>query len=259
MKSLPSRVLKAVSAFENWPYYFLDSLKLLKNEYVLKVRSTDHVSYVVRPKTADRGIVNEVWVDQIYTPEGFDVGEDDVVVDVGAHIGVFSVFAAKKARKGRVYAFEPLPENFRLLKENIKRNNASNIVAANTALSSKKGERKFYVDPENSGGHSFYPAEKSKEITVRTDTLENFLADNKVTRIDFLKMDCEGAEYDILFSLPRKALGKIGKISMEYHDIGEGKNGKSMLDFLESNGFRATIRENGEIGLIHAVRRGTKQ
>jgi len=242
---------KAILKIKNWHTYLADYLKLKNGEIIYALR--DGSKYTVRGRSNDRNIFNEVVIREFYTPKGFKIEKGDVVMDIGAHIGIFSIFASKIASK--VYSFEPVPENFGLLQKNKKINRSYNITAINKAVSCKTEKKDLFFDKYNCGGHSFYSdigRIKNKKITVETIALEDFWRQNNISRLDFLKIDCEGGEYEILFNCPRDILGKIKKISMEYHNIDEKYNLNFIKIFLEENNFRVDISVPNNI--LHAQR-----
>jgi len=240
-----------IHTIKSWPLYFLDYLKLAgKRRITYELRNG--VSYAARTGTLDLGIVNEIWVHQHYVPKGFEIREGDVVVDMGAHIGIFSVFASRLAGKGRVYSFEPTPENFELLEHNIKLNRADNILAFNLAMADKTGQREISICASNSGGHSFY-SDTGNKIIVNTISLKEFVDQNGIFKINFMKLDCEGAEYDILLACPNEVLAKVEKISMEYHNLDELRNVSVIKEFLEKKGFEVCV-ESEKSCMLYARR-----
>ncbi|MFA5746646.1 MAG: FkbM family methyltransferase [Candidatus Paceibacterota bacterium] len=245
----------AVKTFKNWPLFFLDYLGLVKGDHLIYEMKSG-AKYDTRIGKGDRGIISEIWGYKIYTPKGFEIKENDLVVDIGAQIGVFSIFAAQYAKKGRIYSFEPVPENFRMLEKNKELNHIGNILPLNLAVADKKGERDIYLASGNAGGHSFFSDDKGVErgedmVKVKTVSLEDFMKENDIFKIDFLKIDCEGAEYEILFGCPKEIFEKIGKISMEYHDIDGNRNSAKLKEFLESQGFAVSI-SSGIFPMLYA-------
>lgn len=224
---------------KNWQTYIKDYTGLVKNKKITyKLRNG--IKYNVRAGTCDRGIINEIWIEKHYVPKGFEIKEKDTILDVGAQIGVFSVYAAHHAKKGKIYAFEPMSENFKMLKENTNLNKLKNITNINCALSDKNGKESLFIDDLNTGGHSFFNDKKSwskNKIIVKSMNLDSFFNKYKIKKIDFLKMDCEGAEYKIFFGASKKTLEKIKKISMEYHNLDEKKNVHKLKKYLEKNNF----------------------
>lgn len=128
----------------------------------------------------------------------------DVVFDIGTYVdGWYSLLASQLVgRKGKVYAFEPIPIFFRRLKENVRLNNLSNIVLNNIALSKTSGKRYMYLaDGESSFFKEYAQQRKGKScerVLVVMDSLDSYVRRHSVHRIDFIKIDVEGAEMDVL-------------------------------------------------------------
>jgi len=242
--------LGIIRTIKNWPSVLFEDRLSSKSLSLYRLRNG--VKYQVRPKTADRDIVLEVWRRRCYTPEGFEIKPEDTVVDIGAHIGVFAVFAAHHAKNGRVVAVEPFEENFQMLRRNIELNSATNTVALNKAVSDRRGKKDLFLSNANTGGHSFIrdfgrsSGEDCRSCAVETLPLADLLKEHGIKRVDFLKVDCEGAEYEILYSCSKETLASVSKISMEYHDLdGEKRNVGAMKSFLESNGFSVRVENVG--------------
>ncbi|MFA5797275.1 MAG: FkbM family methyltransferase [Candidatus Woesearchaeota archaeon] len=177
-----------------------------------------------------------------YTPKGFEIHENDTVIDIGAHIGSFTLYAARFANKGKIYSFEPLPENYSILIKNIRRNNIKNIATYKMAISRHTGTSYLHLyDGVHTGSSSLYERNSNKKIQIKTITLEKFIIENGIKQIDFIKMDCEGAEYEILFNTPEKILRMIKKISMEYHDSINRHKHNELMTFFRKKGFSARL------------------
>ena len=120
----------------------------------------------------------------------------DVFVDVGCHIGKYSVIIANHVgTQGKVYAIDANPENIAVLKKNIALNRLTNITIINKAVSDKEGITKFYLRP-SSGMGSLSATEGPKSITVNVNTLYNEL--KEVDKIDLMKIDVEGEEVNVI-------------------------------------------------------------
>jgi phenylpropionate dioxygenase-like ring-hydroxylating dioxygenase large terminal subunit len=116
------------------------------------------------------------------------------------------------------------------------------------------GAKRIYLSDSNTGEHSFvFKGGKKNFIDVPTTSLDKFISENKIKRIDFLKMDCEGAEYEILFGSRPETLRKISRISMEYHPIDSRRNAGTLKKFLIKNGFEVKV-EDSIIPLLYAKR-----
>ena len=127
------------------------------------------------------------------------------VIDIGAHIGLLSVVMAQKVKKeGRVFSFEPTPSTFSLLTKTIAINNLSGVVQPNQmAVSDKKGKTFFYItdiEAHNSNSLSDNKRDYGNEhkIEVELVSVDEFANNNNLKKIDFIKIDAEGAEYSVL-------------------------------------------------------------
>ena len=126
------------------------------------------------------------------------IKDGNIVVDIGANIGYFTlIFARLVGEKGKVFAFEPEPNNFNLLKKNIEINGYKNVNLINKAVSNKSGKIKLYIDNVNYGGHSLIAEIPNRQsIEIESIKLDDFFSANK--KIDFIKIDVEGAELEVL-------------------------------------------------------------
>jgi FkbM family methyltransferase len=233
--------VKIIKLFSNWPSYVADYLKLSTGKHTIyKLRNG--IFLKTRSASVDKNIIFEILIDNVYTPKGFEINKKDTIVDVGAHIGVFSVYAATLATQGKVFAIEPMANNYSLLLANISLNNLQNVTAIKEALSANNEGKNLNVST-STGGHSFIYSENTKEKTmVKTESMSTFIAKHNIQHIDLLKLDCEGAEYEILFNTPSETLNKIRKISMECHNIDTERNSLKLNQFLEFNGYKITIK-----------------
>ena len=122
-----------------------------------------------------------------------------VVVDAGANIGYYTVIFSKLAGEGgKVFAFEPDPENFRILKSNIELNECKNVVLEQKALSNENGKIKLYLNEDNRGDHRIYDSGDSRgSVEIEAMRLDDVLGP-AAHGVNFLKMDVQGAEVLVL-------------------------------------------------------------
>lgn len=116
------------------------------------------------------------------------------VVDVGAHIGYYTLILADLVGpKGRVYAFEPDPANFKLLSKNVIVNEFDSVTLINQAVTDKVGEVKLFTSQDNLGDHQIYSSDPSREsVNVKSTSLDKYFR-NKA-KIDLIKVDIQGSE-----------------------------------------------------------------
>ncbi len=202
-------------------------------KYILQILNNG-IRFLIRQEdNSDKTVIREVWIDKIYFHPKFKIKKDFIVIDIGAHIGCFTVYAGKQAKK--VFSYEPEPKSFQLLKKNIKINNLSNVKAFNCAVLNKREEAKLFLQ-KRSICNSIY-LKTNKFITVKTISLKDIFKENKINFCHLLKIDTEGSEYDILHSTPRKYLNKIGFIILEYHDRIFKMTCNKLIGFLTKRGF----------------------
>ncbi len=161
-----------------------------------------------------------------------------VVVDIGAHIGIYTIAAARLAgAEGKVYAFEPEDDNYRILVSNIEANGLSNVVPIQMAVTNKKSVHRLYISKYNLAGHSLNEENVQDPAgyrEVKTTSLDDFYADELQGRkVDVLKSDTEGAEGLIMDGGRRFITGNEFSALMECWPSGLGRLGYSVEDLLK--------------------------
>lgn len=196
-----------------------------------------------------------------YNPPGFVLQNGETVVDIGGHIGSFALYAASRVGSGgRVFVYEPAPDNNAQLLRNVAQNGFRNVHISSAAIAGSKGDRPFFYNNANTAMHGLYQKTHNAFI-VPALTLADIFFQNNIARCHFLKIDCEGAEYEILFNTPRAVLQKIDRIAMEYHNPPfYGLNAREhsparLVAFLREAGFSVRVApENRMHGLLFASR-----
>ena len=206
--------LKSTKLFKNWYVYPLVYFKLTKKQYVIFETKTG-LNIKIRVNSTDLMALTHVWMIQEYSNSGFDINDSDIVIDIGAHIGLFALFASQFCKQGKIFCFEPIKENYELLVENINSNKIKNIIPFNFAVSKESDSVKIFLNDDYSG-HSMF-LETNNFVIVKSKSLLDIFSENNIQECNFLKLDCEGAEYDIINSLPSDFLNKIKKSVIEYH------------------------------------------
>jgi len=156
-----------------------------------------------------------------------------VVLDVGTDIGYFTLLSAKLVGpSGKVFAFEPNPLSFSILKKNIQINNFENVFAVNKAVADKKGELPFYLHgPHSVLGYDRFSNPKTRTV-VETVRLDDFLGSNQ--RIDFAKIDTEGSDAKVLRGMKNLLMvNRDIKLVVEFYPILLERGGDDPRQFLE--------------------------
>ncbi len=164
-----------------------------------------------------------------------EIKQDDIVLDLGANIGYYTlIFAKLVGENGKVFAFEPDPTNFALLKKNVKINDYKNIVLINKAVSNKTGKLKLFLCEDNKGDHRIYDSKDDRKfIEIESIRLDDYFK-NQNNKINFIKMDIQGAEYRAVKGM-RVLLNENEnvKILSEFWPIGLKKSGVEPIEFLK--------------------------
>ncbi len=256
-------------------YYFASVFRLLAGAYpldnLLKIflgRKTKPEISVVKLRrggltfyvrgSMDVWSVKEALIDRFYEKYGFAIEPGWAIIDIGAGIGEFTLFAAEKAK--RVLAFEPYEPSYHLLENNIATNHSLNVEMFPIAAASKTGE----LTLDLSGGEPLQIQSQQAPHTLSTAkthvkalSLSNIFQLQQIEKCDLIKLDCEGAEYDILFGAPDYVLEKIDRIVMEYHDGVTLYSHVDMKKFLEKHGYQVELFDNPvyvSIGYLRAKR-----
>lgn len=191
--SIPNTIMRRLSFRRR---YYVECLKerLVKNTVIRlkgsKFRCVDSGSITVLSPQFESWMWNHL-----------NLGKGDVFVDVGAHIGKYTVLIAKVVGdEGLVIAVEPHPENYKTLMENVKLNNLKNVIALRMAAWSKEGKLKLFIGDSHSH-HSIIRDYGFGSIYVQARTLDKVFEELKVEKIDYIKIDVEGAELEVLKGL----------------------------------------------------------
>src|SRR5437879_3298366 len=207
--TLPFYLPRIFRLSRNWPEYLVDYL-LRRNS---RFRKTKPAVYRLRnglQLTDTSGTLAGTMAVVFVRREYGRLERFRTIVDVGANIGCFAVYAARLCPEARIFCYEPEPHNFASLNRNIDINGlAGRVSAFRFAVAAHEGQRELAVTAE-SHLNSFHiiPAHSARE-TVNCTTLRDIFTSQKLDAIDLLKMNCEGTEYEILESSTTTDLDRI--------------------------------------------------
>lgn len=194
------------------------------------------------------GCLNEIVERNDYKLHLFENIENGIFIDIGANCGVNTIILAKQNPKSVVYAFEPYKKVFNLLEKNIFDNNLKNVKAFNLGVS-KEGvdELTLSIYNEMSGANSSYAVNekfsdtyhiKNETTKIKCTSLDFFVKTNGIDKIDLLKIDCEGAEFDILYNSKTLESDKIKNIVGEFHNLKYNQcdnNSSKLIEYCEKH------------------------
>lgn len=195
----------------------------------------------------DTVITYRIMVEKLWEPNETHwvsrfVREGDTFVDIGANVGYFTLVASRLVGDtGHVYAFEPDPVAFGILQRNVRLNGLRNVTLEQKAVSNEPGTLRLFLSEKNKGDHQIYESdEQRKSIDIEAVTLDDYFADYE-GRIDFVKIDTQGAEAVILEGMD-DVLRANDDVVMAvefwpYGLSGLGSNAREYLELLRSYDF----------------------
>jgi len=183
-----------------------------------------------------------------------DFQPGDCIIDLGANLGIISILLSKKFPFTKIYSFEASPINYQNLIKNIQDNNCSNIQAFNLAVwSDSNSIIQIPTSPTNSGGSSiYYKDEFFKQYPVsqvQTISLEDILDQHDISSCKLMKIDVEGAEYEIFRTFPISRINVIKNIGIEFHKC-EAVKLIDLKHVLKSNNINIVCQFNAEGGKL---------
>jgi FkbM family methyltransferase len=233
-------IIKCIKQIKNWQIPVLSYLGIINSLKIVILKN--NTKCIIRNKNDTIAFLENFILEANTSHEIFKIMEKDTVVDIGAHVGYFTLYAANLAKKGKIISYEPSKKSFLILEKNIKINNFSNIKLENVAISKTHGKALLHTDDHDEISNSLYNLnKKSKVYEVETNTLEEIFLKNKLDSIDFLKIDCEGAEYEILMNASSLDLDKIKKMSIEIHEKLVPYSKEAIIEKLVKHGFNVKL------------------
>ena len=214
-----------------------------------------------------------------YSHAGFELQDDDAVVDIGANIGMFALWAEPQIPRGRLICIEPNPYALECLRMNVRQNDLRNVTVIPAAVGDDNGTmglvshhgreamahsaaldapRLFNASTtgrlarclmQRSLRHA-HPTTATKRFVVPLMPLSRILEEHNVATVNFLKIDCEGSEYEVLRSIDVANWARIQRVVIEYHDIGSDRN---HVKLVESGTLAALL--GVRVGMIWAKKR----
>ncbi len=210
----------------------------------------------------------EVIYDEIFTKNVYffkTQNPEPFIIDCGGHIGLGVLYFKTLYPRARILTFEPNPETFLLLQENIAQNNLSGVRAMNLALSSEDNKDvalfvgKNFIkawDSTNTIKPDLWPnMDRYRKIFVRSTRLSSYINES----VDFIKLDIEGAEYDVLGEIKTK-LSAVEAVTFEYHQTAENlltRKLETIVEILRASGFRYDLRHEDKPVTLDSLPKGS--
>jgi FkbM family methyltransferase len=237
-------VIAVPFTYRNW---WAVPLPKLGKSVVLELR--DGTKYLVRAGTTDLAAVNEAAILNPYLrcPQ-IVLPEDATVIDIGAYIGDFTMQVARACPRGRIFAVEPISAHVQMIEAQIALNHLSHVQTVRAAVGATCEMTRITM----AGTTSRVSEREDSAEVVEMFTLERLMQDHSIDTLDLLKLDCEGAEWDILPAAER-VLPRVRQICMEFH-CERGWTAEKLADWLRSRGFMVSHTGGAWNGLLWATR-----
>lgn len=229
-----SQILIKLCYFIGWPKF-------------IRIRSGFLKNYFWTTKTSDTTYALGSYEQEAFAILNDYLKLDDVVFDIGANLGYFSLYFSKKSINGNIYSFEPIPESKKLLDTHLKINKVSNVYTFQLGISDSVTEIEF-TNSKNLAANTYKKEspifEKTSKVLVKTTTIDEFVKTNKINRLDFVKIDVEGAELDVLRGAEKTLQTLKPKLLLATHDCHIEGIKQQCLNFLTQLGY--SFQSSGE-------------
>jgi FkbM family methyltransferase len=221
---------------------------------------------------------HDIFETQVYARNGVDIPDEAIIFDVGANIGLFSLFAHERAPGAQIYAFEPAPPVFEALRRNTERAGAK-VKLFNAGLSDRAGRKALTFYPNSTGMSSFHADRDEEKAALRAiienqlesagdgsgallgqledildyrfreqvvdcemRTLSDVIRECGVPRVDLLKIDVQKCEHEVIRGIDDEHWPQIRQIVIEVHDLDDRV--AQVTSLLESRGFRVAVEQD---------------
>jgi FkbM family methyltransferase len=249
---------RLLKVFTNWHSFLFFKWKWTNRCRPLRTRNG---LTVVIPKESNFEF-KDVFLHEAYGFQGVmdQLQEEATVVDIGANVGFFSLYALQNRPVSRCFSYEPLPANFEILRTQRNLNLKCRWQIFQNAVAGRDGVLQIYSSKAGlaDAGAMLVPENSARGpndgevLKVEAVSLAHIFETHSIQRCDWLKMDCEGSEYDILYECPPEVLSRVQMISMELHPMdSEARNAPAICKFLKERGYRIFCADDS---VVHAIR-----
>jgi FkbM family methyltransferase len=227
-------IFRCMAETPQWARVTAAYLGLSRLQYpsVLQLRSSERIRL---EELTDLKTFWQVFLRRVYRVEA----TDRIILDLGANIGIFTLYAARQAPEARIFSLEPFPATFNRLLATVRDHQLENrVTCMNHALTGSTGIRVMCDGVIPSQRRSLAPTESATSgLQVLGKTLPEVVEQNDLACIDLLKMDIEGSEYETLLATPSLVFARISRIALEYHGDSAPYTKDQLFEHLHRSGF----------------------
>lgn len=256
-KNKVERYKNLVRHVANWPAYLL--FKILDRQPSFRFQLRDSFAVLVPRRMLPS--FKESFFDNIYLralPETLLKKKNPLIVDIGANAGYFALNMFYHFPDARVLAFEPVPYNFNILSDYQQQYPDFDLQVFQEAVSGADSTLTLSLsklDGYTTMASVFESESRGYRLEVPALSLQSMMVREQLDHIDLLKLDCEGAEYDILYRTPEEVLQRVSNMSIETHEgLTENESLPALQTFLEEKGFATQVLEEGKYSYLWAWR-----
>jgi len=241
------RYLRLFRNISNWPLYLAVKFSLTDADPLLFKTRNNILVEVPRRLLHE---FKEIFMEECYMRFlRKDITGSPTIIDIGANAGFFSLFAASRFPKANILSFEPIEYNFRQLQRNCDLNKACLISCFPKAVFGHNGKisLSFSSTDTFTTSATVFGEFNEEDMTIQVPcvTLPQIFEENDLTNCDVLKMDCEGAEYSILYNCHPDYLRRIMQMVTEVHKGSSSReNIQTLAEYLKGHGFNLRIRDH---------------
>ncbi|HXC03119.1 MAG TPA: FkbM family methyltransferase [Bacteroidia bacterium] len=234
----------------NWPLYFTRPLLRKGYDEIFFVTRGNPLRFQV-PCFSLLLVFEEIFISDFYGIDALlkKLPPRPVILDVGANVGYFEMMLFSKIAEATVYAYEPIPSNYALFRQNVALNPSlgDHICLFNRAVTGTPQESvELFVETEEENSviasvYSDFNPRNHFAVRVPAISLREIIEEMGIERADMVKIDCEGSEYPIIYETPASCWEKIAFLTVEVHDLDEDqRNVGHLTRFLESQGYEVS-------------------
>lgn len=217
--------------FELCPIHENDHLWMMEEKDTIEIAISSLTEFSIKGKTfkfcdshpnsfSTEWSKKEILEDKEYNLEDLTCKNGDVMIDIGAHVGIVSIIYAILYPQLTIYAFEPEPRNYKALLLNLMLNNVTNVIPCNKAVSGDGLPLEMHTDPHLSAGatqQKLSTVPKKESFMVESQTLDHIFKEHHIDKCKILKIDCEGSEYEIITNTSPETIKKCDYLMGEFH------------------------------------------
>lgn len=233
-------VLSRIETYRNWIGLIFPLNRCMPKERIVVTRDPEVRLRVRSIFGEDLTVIHEQFYRDDYGVRRVNLPQRAAVVDVGANIGAFSLFLAGKVERlgGVIHAYEPSRVNMDELRKNVELNGKGKIVLTHSLALDADAKTKLLYLSRKHYAHSLIDGEDAsgESVPVQCTTIDSIFSDNGIARIDLLKLDIEGSEYEVLYKISDMLFERISRIVLEIHER-EGRSKADLVDFLRRKGY----------------------